>query len=718
MATPGGGDAVVQSWTAHSVGLERLQDSLDSADRLVHQSVRRKNEQLSRLQDELRGLRSRAVEREARARATLERAFVDATGVEGVREGARRAERDELASALAERDEAIRQLRAQLRDQEQRATDARTEARERTRALDDRERQLELLREKNREAEAERSAEAAAAAAVAAARADESRERALEAELAQLRRAHASRLEAEHDEAARRETQLRRELAAANARADAERARADELADALAADKASRGESVQSVADRAELEKAHAALERARADLAARDASLADARAALARAEQAAAQNVASAAHAQLSERDATIAELRDELERARAGVGGAHTPAVARAPPPAPSAAAAKVAKKAAGAAGAEAAEAAEALAEAHRARAAEKAGRSATAAATAAQGARGAARAAASALANVAAEEDAEDDEDAAERGAAADGADEGSADEGDGEEDDEGEEGGGHVSGRSSRSASTARAAADGIRIVGSATLGGVVTVEGTIGGVPLALAAGAQRALEFDVEWVRVTPRGQSTRVAPSARADGLSVRVRAEDVGCVLRATVAASTPTGDEVTLSADSQTVEASKATLDLLARQLRNDGQIVFKVTDTMSQAARSLLLNTAKVKVRDGGGKKTLNKEAYSPTLAISLDDEHDDRFVLTLSARKQEWLRAQSAEERDVIALALRVFRAPAELEAIGGGPVGAIGTAEPASPASSTAGSVSGRSRASSSRLGGFFGRRG
>ncbi|KAJ1623235.1 hypothetical protein T492DRAFT_845667 [Pavlovales sp. CCMP2436] len=213
----GARDAVASSWAAHHAGLEGLrvltrpppargqrharpppatlttsrpcapglQDKLDATDRLVHQSVRRKNEQLSRLQEELRGLRSRAIERETRARATLERALLEVSGGEGARESVRRADHDELTRALGDRDEALRQLRAQLRDQEQRAADARAESRERAKALDDRERQLELMRVRAREAEAERLATMAASAAVAAARSDESRERALEAELAQ-----------------------------------------------------------------------------------------------------------------------------------------------------------------------------------------------------------------------------------------------------------------------------------------------------------------------------------------------------------------------------------------------------------------------------------------------------------------------------------------------------------------------------------------------------
>lgn len=470
--------------------------------------MRRKNEQLVRLQEELRGLRSRAAERETRARATLERALFDATGGEGARESVRRAESQELARAVAERDEAVHRLRAQLLDQEQRAHDARAEARGYARSLDDRERQLELLREKAKAAEAERSAEAAAAVAVAAARADESREHALEAELAQLRRQHASRLEAEHDEASHREAQLRRECATANARANAERARADELADALADAANGAPPAGGALSDRVELERAHAALERARADLAARDAALADARAALALAEQAAARNVAAAAHAELAARDEAIAELRAELEHARARAGGAALRG----------AAAAAAAAAAAGA---------------------ERAG-------------------------------GAEEGEEAGSEAAEAD-------------EPQLRPSGPAPLSGRSS-----GKRAADGIRLVGEPMLGSTLTLEGTVGGQPLVAAAGVGRALHFGVAWVRVTPRGQSVRLA--APAAGLSLRASAADVGCVLRATVSASAPSGEEVTLSADSATVQAPREALDLLALRL-TAGQIEFEVRGTSS-------------------------------------------------------------------------------------------------------------------------------
>jgi hypothetical protein len=68
-------DRVSAIWASHHAGLGALNDSLASTDRLVHASVRRKNDQLARLQEELRGLRARAIEREARARQTLERAL-------------------------------------------------------------------------------------------------------------------------------------------------------------------------------------------------------------------------------------------------------------------------------------------------------------------------------------------------------------------------------------------------------------------------------------------------------------------------------------------------------------------------------------------------------------------------------------------------------------------------------------------------------------------
>lgn len=52
----------------------------------------------------------------------------------------------------------------------------------------------------------------------------------------------------------------------------------------------------------------------------------------------------------------------------------------------------------------------------------------------------------------------------------------------------------------------------------------------------------------------------------------------------------------------------------------------------------------AARTLLLNTAKVKLRDGARNKTLVKESYSPQLLLSADESSDSRFVLALSAKK--------------------------------------------------------------------------
>jgi hypothetical protein len=66
---------------------------------------------------------------------------------------------------------------------------------------------------------------------------------------------------------------------------------------------------------------------------------------------------------------------------------------------------------------------------------------------------------------------------------------------------------------------------------------------------------------------------------------------------------------------------------------------------------VADTVhGGAARSLLLNLDKVKLRDGARDKTLLKEPYSRALLLSLDDQAADKFVLQLSAKKVRTRRA--------------------------------------------------------------------